>query len=199
MSTTLHQLDTIILKNIIRRIKMTRNQLSNKLTTRVEDQDLTMERIFDAPRELVFKAFSKPEHLANWWGPKGWETINSTFEFKPEGVWHYCMRCTDKNQGDFYGQELWCKSVYHEIVVPEKIIYTDAFSDEEGNISDSMPGNLVTLMFVEHEAKTKLIMRYQLGSSETAQEVMDSGFINGLRSSFDRLDDFLKEEKGDIR
>lgn len=174
---------------------MAENKISNKLTTKVEDHDLIIERIFDAPRELVFKAFSEPGHLTNWWGPKGWETRNCTFEFYPEGVWHYCMRCTDKNQGDFYGQELWCKSIFHEIITPKKIVYTDAFSDKEGNISDDMLGNLVTMTFVEDEGKTKLTMRYQLASTQAPQDIMDSGFVQGLGSSFDRLDDILKEEE----
>src|SRR5690625_2721350 len=174
---------------------MKESSISNKLISRVEERELIMERIFEAPRELVFKAFSEPEFLANWWGPKGWETTNYTFEFKPDGVWHYCMQCTDKSQGEFYGQKLWGKSIYHEIVVPERIVYTDIFSDEKGNISDSMPGNLVTLTFLEFKGKTKLIMRSQLGSSQTPQEVRDSGFVQGLGSSFDRLDELLNKER----
>lgn len=174
---------------------MSENNATNELNTKVEGRDLIMERIFDAPRELVFNAFSEAEHLKNWWGPTGWETTNRTFEFKSGGVWHYCMRCIDENQGDFYGQEIWGKSFFHEIVAPEKIVYTDTFSDEEGNTPDSTPGHLVTMTFVAHDEKTKLTMRYQLSSLETPQQVMDSGFIQGLGSSFDRLEDFLKEKR----
>lgn len=168
--------------------------ISNRLISRVEERELIMERIFEAPRELVFRAFSEPKHLVSWWGPRGWETTNYTFGFKPDGVWHYCMQCTDKNQGEFYGQKLWGKSIYHEIDVPEKIVYTDIFSDEKGNISDNMPGNLVTLTFLEYKRKTKFVMRYQLGSSQSPEEIRDSGFVHGLDSSFNRLDEFLNKE-----
>ncbi|OAH63138.1 hypothetical protein AWH49_07320 [Domibacillus aminovorans] len=104
---------------------MSENKITNSMTTNIEGQVLVMERIFNAPRGLVFKAFSEPERLASWWGPRGWQTENRKFEFKPNGVWHYCMRCIDENQGEFYGQESWGKAVYHEIIVPEKIVYTD--------------------------------------------------------------------------
>lgn len=71
-------------------IKMSEN--INELTTFTEGKVLVMERIFNAPRSLVFEAFSDSERLESWWGPKGWKTINRQFEFKPEGVWLSIMR-----------------------------------------------------------------------------------------------------------
>ncbi|WP_440971234.1 SRPBCC family protein [Peribacillus frigoritolerans] len=65
--------------------------------------------------------------MAEWWGPSGWQTENRAFNFKSDGLWHYCMPCTDENQGEFYDQE----SVYQEITVPEKIVLTDMFADED--------------------------------------------------------------------
>lgn len=164
----------------------------NKMNTKVEGRELVMERIFDAPRDLVFKTFSKSEHLAAWWGPAGWETENRQFEFEPGGVWHFCMRCADKNQGDLYGQESWGKAVFHEIVEPEKIVYTDSFSDAEGNTMEEMPSIQITILFVEHEDNTKLIVRSQFASAEALQQVMDMGVVQGFSSQFDGLDDLLK-------
>ncbi|WP_205174707.1 SRPBCC family protein [Bacillus pakistanensis] len=172
---------------------MSENKVSNNLKTKVDGRVLIIERIFDAPRDLVFKAYSEPEHLANWWGPSGWQTENRQFEFKPNGVWHYCMRCTDKNQGDFYGQESWGKAVYHEIVVPEKIVYTDSFADEEGNAVGDMPKMLITMEFEKHEGKTKLITRTQFASVETLQQIMEMGVVEGTASQYSCLDDYLKE------
>ncbi|WP_370149856.1 SRPBCC family protein [Exiguobacterium profundum] len=68
----------------------------------VEGTTLIAERLFKAPRQLVFEAFSTPAHLEKWWGPSGWETKVYSFDFKPGGIWHYCMTCVDKEQGDFY-------------------------------------------------------------------------------------------------
>ncbi|CAM3841946.1 SRPBCC domain-containing protein [Mesobacillus zeae] len=172
---------------------MSEKQAANGITVNVEGRVLVMERIFNAPRSLVFKAFSEPEQLADWWGPKGWQTENLKFKFQPEGIWHYCMRCTDENQGEFYGQESWGKAVYHEIIVPEKIVFTDTFADKEGNAVDGMPEILVTMNFAEHEGKTNLITRSQFTSPETLQQVMNMGVVQGFASQFECLDDLLKK------
>lgn len=172
---------------------MSENKILNNMTTSVEGQELVIERIFDAPRELLFKTYSDAEHLANWWGPSGWQTENKRFEFEPNGVWHYCMRCTDKNQGDFYGQESWGKAVYKEIDAPEKIVYTDVFSDEEGNVNKDLPEVLVTLIFIEQGNKTKLVIRSRFESVEELQKVKDMGVVEGMSSQFECLDSYLKK------
>ncbi|WP_350445748.1 hypothetical protein [Peribacillus simplex] len=63
---------------------MSDNKVTNNITTSVEGRDLVMERIFDGPRNLVFKAFSNSGRLASWWGPRGWQTENREFNFKPD-------------------------------------------------------------------------------------------------------------------
>lgn len=172
---------------------MSENKLKNSLTTNVEGRVLVIERIFNAPRSLVFQAFSDGEHLANWWGPRGWQTENRKFEFKPGGVWHYCMKCTDKNQGDFYGQESWGKAVYHEIVVPEKIVYIDMFADEEGQPTEGMPELKITMNFIEQEGQTKIITRSEFASVEDLKRIMDMGVVQGMASQFECLDELLEE------
>jgi len=77
-----------------------------KVKSQVEGNTLVVERSFNAPRELVFEAFSTPAHLETWWGPTGWKTEIRTFEFEPGGTWHYCMTCVDKGQGDYYGSSI---------------------------------------------------------------------------------------------
>jgi uncharacterized protein YndB with AHSA1/START domain len=172
---------------------MSDKKTTNNMTTRVQGQELILERVFNAPRDLVFKVFSESEHLEKWWGPSGWQTENHKFEFKPNGVWHFCMRCTDEDQGEFFGQESWGKVVYQEIIVPEKIVYTDVFSDEDGNTMEGMPEMLITMEFVEHEGKTKLISRSKFASADALQQVVDMGAVQGVASQFERLDDFLRQ------
>ncbi|MFB5089102.1 SRPBCC domain-containing protein [Psychrobacillus sp. PGGUH221] len=171
---------------------MSENKSTNELTTFTEGKVLVMERIFNAPRSLVFEAFSDSERLESWWGPKGWKTINRQFEFKPEGVWHYCMTCEDENQGDFYGQESRGMAIYHEIVAPEKIVYTDMFADDKGNAIAGMPELLVTMIFTEDGDKTKLITRSEFATLENLQQVLDMGVVQGTSSQYERLDDLLK-------
>ncbi|MGE7274871.1 SRPBCC family protein [Brevibacillus panacihumi] len=106
------------------------------------------QRVFDAPREFVFKLFKEPEYLKRWWGTHGWELPVCNIDFRPGGVWHYCMKCVDQNQEE-YGMESWNKTIYKEIVEPEKIVYTDYFSDKDGNINEAMPAPEVTMEFID--------------------------------------------------
>ena len=109
---------------------------AHKLEARTEGHVLILERVFDAPHDLVFAMFKEPEHLKRWWGPRGWELPVCDLDFRPGGVWHYCMKCVE--QGEYFGMESWGKGVYKEIVEPEKIVYTDYFSDADGNTNEEM-------------------------------------------------------------
>jgi len=166
--------------------------MSSKMMTKVEGQELILERIFNAPRELVFQAFSEAEHLKQWWGPRGWTVTVCNVDFRPGGIWHYCMKCIDENQGDFYGFESWGKGIYQEIVAAEKIVYIDYFSDAEGNEAEGMPSTEVTMTFIEHEGKTKLVSRGKYASPEALKTVMDMGMEQGITETWDRLEEHLE-------
>ncbi|UKS28740.1 SRPBCC domain-containing protein [Paenibacillus sp. HWE-109] len=166
--------------------------MTSKMITKIEGQVLILEREFQAPRALVFKAFSEAEHLKHWWGPRGWEVTVCTVDFRPGGVWHYCMKCMDKNQGDFYGYESWGKAVYGDIVPAEKIDYVDFFSDAEGNVKEDLPSSEISMLFEEHDGKTKLISRSKYASEEALQKVMDMGMEQGITETWDRLSEHLQ-------
>lgn len=165
--------------------------MTNQMITRVEGQVLVLERVFNAPRELVFQVFSDGEHLKQWWGPRGWEVTVSKMDFRPGGSWHYCMKCLDRDQGDFYGMESWGKSVYQEIEEPEKIVLIDYFSDAEGVITEGMPASTSTITFVEQDGKTKLINRAEYDSPEALKTVLDMGMEEGISQTWDRLEEYL--------
>ena len=149
---------------------------------------------FNAPRELVFMAFTESEHLQNWWGPKGWSFDVSKSDFRPGGVFHYSQQPTD-------GNAMWVKFVYNEIIGSEKIVYTSFFSDEEGNTLRA-PFNanwpmetLNTMMFIEDEGKTTLKMivapisptEDELKTFKASQEMVQEGFTG----TFDQLAEYL--------
>lgn len=167
------------------------------ITSTVENGNvLVLEREFNAPRELVFRMFKEAEHLKHWWGPQGWELPVCNVDFRPGGVWHYCMKCVDKNQGDFFGMESWGKGVYGEIIEPEKIVYRDYFSDAEGNENPDMPSTEVTLLFVDlGDNRTKLVNRGVYGSAESLQTVIDMGMLQGIGETWDRLSERLESLK----
>ena len=148
------------------------------------DSTLVVSRVFDAPRALVFKVFTTPAHLAQWWGPKGWTLPVCTVDFRPGGVWHYCMRGPN-------GDESWGRAVYREIVEPERIVYADSFSDAEGNVVAGMPEMVTTLTFTEHDGKTTLTSHGQFASAADLESLMAMGMEQGLTETWDRLEAYL--------
>ena len=167
------------------------------MTSRVENnKELVLERTFNAPRALVFEAFTTAEHLRQWWGPRGWEITHCTVDLRPGGKWHYCMKCMDRNQGDFYGMESWGLGIYDEIVAPERLVYTDYFSDAGGAINTEMPTTQAVLTFEDLGDSTRVISRSVYGTEEALKTVMDMGMLQGITQTWDRLAEHLTAQTG---
>lgn len=164
-------------------------------TFKVEERELILERVFDAPRELVFRAFEEAEQLKHWWVPRGWMLTECDVDFRPGGVWHYCMKCIDQNQGDFYGYESRGKAVYQEILNGEKIVYMDNVSDGEDNESQGMPPFQITLIFDEVDGKTKLMNRALFPSVDVVETVLNMGIQHGVMETWDRLAELVEAKK----
>ncbi|WP_142828281.1 SRPBCC domain-containing protein [Planococcus soli] len=159
---------------------------ANKISSKVDGLELIMERSFDAPRDLVFSMFVEREHVARWWGPTGWDTTVYKMEVKPGGIWHYCMRSPE-------GQEAWGKSTYREIDPPNRLVYVDAFSDEQENEVADMPVMLITTDFVDDEASCKVISATKFDSQEELQKVIEMQAVEGMAETYDRLEKYLTE------
>lgn len=157
------------------------------MTVETRGRELIMSRTFEAPRELVFDAYSSCEHLKNWWGPKEWPMHECTMDFREGGTWHYCLR--GPNEGD----ESWGIATYKEIDRPEKLVYRDHFSDEDGNINEEMPGMLITVQFIDEGGKTRLESTTLFDSEETLKSIVEMGVVEGMTSTLDRLEVFLKK------
>jgi uncharacterized protein YndB with AHSA1/START domain len=159
---------------------MTRHDL--KIET--QGTDLILTRIFDAPREKVFEAHSECKHVKNWWGPRQWPLTDCRMEFRVGGRWHYCMTGPD-------GTQSWGLAIYENIKAPELLAYQDCFSDKEGNVNTDFPITVVRIEFADTDGKTtvKSIARY--GSTDDLQKVKDMGMIDGIRETWDRLDEYL--------
>ena len=91
------------------------------------------------------------------------------------------------------GTEAWGKAVYREIVAPERIVYSDYFSDAEGNTAAGMPESTATVLFTDHNGKTKVTARVQFASAEDLQTTLDMGMSEGMGETFNRLADYLEE------
>ena len=145
--------------------------------TEPAERVLVITRVFDAPRELVWKAWTEPERVKRWWGPKGFTAPFCKIDLRVGGVFLYCMRSPE-------GKDYWNTGVYREIVEPERLVFTYAFEDATGK-----PGHetLVTVTFVEHDGKTKLTMHQAIFESVTVRDAHGRGWIETL----DRLAAYL--------
>lgn len=151
------------------------------------ERELVLTRTFSAPRELVFRAYSSCEHLRNWWGPRSWPMVECTMDFRVGGVWHYCLRGPDQ------GDESWGRAVFNEIAEPERIVYTDAFSDADGNVNEEMPQPRSSVELTEADGGTRLTLRARYPTSADLEQVLDMGMVAGMTETLDRLDEHLAE------
>lgn len=146
--------------------------------------DLSIKRIFDAPRELVFEAFSNPEHAKQWMGPRGFAAIYVEQDVRPGGKWRACLHQTDDRLGKKY-PDLWQGGTFHEIVPPERVVYTFAW---EGQGGQPMRETLITITFEELPGG-KTQMDFHQASFDSVQQ--RDGHDQGWNSSFDRLADYV--------
>ncbi len=147
-------------------------------TAQPQERDIVIVRVFAAPRELVFEAWTKPEHLVRWWAPKGCTTQVRRLDLRPGGSFHFCMRTPD-------GKNIWGLGIYRDIVVPERIVYTDTFADADGNpvppthygMSAGHPAEtLVTVTFAEHDGGTLLTLRHAIPESVVERGATQQGW-----------------------
>ena len=148
-----------------------------------QTEQVLITRVFDAPRGVVFKAWTECEPLMRWWGPKNFTTPFCKIDLRPGGVLHYCMRSPE-------GRDYCGKGVYREIIEPERIVCTDSFADAQGNavpatyygMSADFPLEmLVTVTLEEIEGKTKLTLQHALGSvPATERDLCQQGWNESL-------------------
>ena len=156
--------------------------------------ELTYTRVFDAPRELVFQAWTDPDHLAKWFGPAGFEMLAVKMDFRPGGVFLYGMRAPN-------GLEMWGKWVFRQIDAPEYLEFLQSFSDADGGIQrhPMAPGwpeeVLSTVRFTEEGGRTTLSMSGTPWNATEAEATLfrDSigGMNQGWKGTLDAFDAYL--------
>ena len=144
-------------------------------------QEFVLSREFDAPRELVWKAFTESEHLQHWWGPKGFKIVACKVDLRPGGVFHYCMESPD-------GHKMWGKITYREIVAPERIVHTVSFSDENQGVTRHPMAptwpleTLAIVTLTERGGKTTMTVQW-MAHNATEEE----------RATFDQSHDSMRQ------
>jgi len=158
-----------------------RNIGTLKVTTPT-DCEIVLTRVFDAPRHLVFDAFSRPELLQRWFGPRGWSLVVCEVDFKVGSGFRFVLRGPD-------GREIGMRGVYREIVPIERSVHMESFDDYPGE-------SQVTAVFVEQARKTTLTATVLYPSREVRDAVIKSGMEHGAAESYDRLAELLASPEG---
>lgn len=141
------------------------------------DREIVLTREFDAPRNLVFDALTKPEVLKRWFGPRGWSLAVCEVDLKVGGKWRFVVRGPD-------GPDVRMSGVYREIVPPGRIVHTESFDDFPGE-------SVVTTVLVEDRGKTTLIATILYPSRRVRDAVIKSGMEHGAAESYDKLAELL--------
>jgi uncharacterized protein YndB with AHSA1/START domain len=145
------------------------------------DREIVVTRVFDAPRQLVFDAYTKPELVKTWLlGPDGWSMPVCEIDLRVGGKYRYVWK------NDIDGREMGMGGVYREVAAPEKIVATEVFDEAW------YPGEAVdTIVLTERDGKTTLAQTILYNSRETRDAVLKSPMQTGMAASYDRLERFL--------
>jgi len=162
-------------------------------------EDFVMSRVFDVPRDLLWKCFTEPERMKQWWGPKGFKVLSSKMDLRPGGSYHYGMQSPD-------GHAMWGKFVFREVVPQERLVFINSFSDEKGGITRH-PGNenwplemLSSFTFEDMPGgKTKFTVRWAPhNASEEERKTFDTNresMRQGWGGTMDQLEVYLPKAK----
>ncbi len=162
-------------------------------STSKEKKQLIITRLFNAPRALVWKAWTEPGYIKRWWGPKGFISPFARIDLRVGGVYLFCMQSPD-------GQDFWSTGVYRLVIPEEQIVISDSFADDKGNIVPAshygMSGDwpkelLITVTFEEQKGRTKLTLKHEGIPPGEMLEMTGTGW----NESFDKLEKVFEEEK----
>jgi uncharacterized protein YndB with AHSA1/START domain len=165
--------------------------VSSKSSTATAQHELHIMRVFDAPRELVWKVWTDPEHMKHWSGPRQFEARNIESDPRPGGKWRLCLHSDgfDIGDGQLRKLDLCQGGVIREVVEPERLVYTSKWEENPG-LSENVE-TVITVTFEENEGKTTMNFRQAFFVTEQDR----NGHTRGWNSSFDKLEDYLREVK----
>lgn len=157
----------------------TPSKVATTTLTTPSDREILMTRVFDAPRRLVFEAWTKPEHLPHWMlGPSGWTMPVCEIDLRPGGAWHFVWRRSD-------GTEMGMRGVYKEIAPPGRLVSTESWGGD-------WPETINTLLLSEEDGKTTIALTVLYPSKEARDAALKTGMKDGASESFDRLAEYLR-------
>lgn len=150
-----------------------------------ENNTIVVKREFSADLELVWKAWTTAELLDQWWAPAPCRAETKSMDFREGGHWLYCMMMPPENEKN------WGKQNYEKIVLHKSFSGTDQFCDENGIANPDFPTGRFENVFSEVDGKTLVTIVSTQNSAEEIKMVLEMGFIEGLKGSFENLDKYL--------
>ena len=164
--------------------------------TTAAKSDFVISRVFDAPREKVWRSFTEPERMKEWFGPKGSTVVASNMDLRVGGTYHGALRTGD-------GPVMWAKFIYREVVPPQRLVWQHSFSDEAGGLtrhplSPTWPLKLLTTVTFEDigAGKTRLTLRWSLldatAEEQSTFDAAHDGMRAGWSGSFEQLEAHLQ-------
>ncbi len=156
---------------------MTDRASSTLEVTTPSDREIVMTRAFDAPRDLVFEAWTKPEHVRHWWGWRTSTMIHCEADVRPGGSWRYVTREENGSEVPFTG-------VYQEVTPPERVVHTEMYDVEPFNSGDPA---VTTVTFSETDGRTTVTISTVYPTREIRDFVLGTGMEGGAAESMDRL------------
>lgn len=149
-------------------------------TSPTSDREILTTRIFNAPRELVFKVWTDPKHIDKWWGPRGFSNETHHMDVRPGGKWRFTMHSTE--YGNFANHV-----AYLEVVPNERLVY------DQGDVPENAPQFRVTVTFEDEGEKTRLTMRMVFPTPAARDMVVENfGALDGQKQTLDRLEAHLE-------
>jgi uncharacterized protein YndB with AHSA1/START domain len=159
---------------------MTQSAKTLQVTT-PSDREVVFTRAFEAPRELVFEAWTNPEHVRHWWGLRGSTMVLCEADVRPGGSWRYVTTAEDGAEVPFTG-------VYREVTPPERLVYTEMYDVEPFNSGDPAVN---TATFTQEEGGTLVTVTTVYPSKEVRDFALSTGMEAGAAESYDRLAEHL--------
>jgi uncharacterized protein YndB with AHSA1/START domain len=142
------------------------------------DREIVVTRVFNAPRHLVFEAWTNPQYLPLWMlGPDGWTMPVCEMDLRPGGSWHFVWRHSN-------GQEMEMRGEYREVKPPERVVSSESWGPD-------WPETLNTVVFSEHAGKTTATVTLLYPSKEARDAALKTGMKQGMALSYDRLENYL--------
>lgn len=155
-------------------------------TKDLANKKIKVVREFDAPVEQVWKAWTEPQLLDQWWAPKPWKAVTQSMDFRPGGNWLYYMQGPE-------GERHYCKIDYENITPNKSYSGTDAFCDENGNVLTEMPSMHWNISFNASGNATKVVVDITFASEADLEKIVEMGFREGFASAHNNLDELLAQ------